>query len=81
MCDLSDPYGVFWYFYEIEACESDASRSRTLQKYWFFIGKMEGPGAGPGKRPGVDRAPLERNWGFWLNPINVCKLSGEGFWD
>ena len=25
------------------------------------------------------RSPLERNWCFWLNPINVCKLSGPGF--
>ena len=48
ICEFSDPYVVFWYFYDVEACESDASRSRTLQKYWFFIGKMEGPGAGPG---------------------------------
>ena len=65
----------------MEACEIDASRSRTLQKYLFFIAKMEAPGATPGYRPGVNRAPLERNWGFWLNPINVCKLSGKDFWD
>ena len=46
ICDFDDPYGVFSYFYEIEACESDASRSRTLQKYWFFIAKIDVPGAG-----------------------------------
>ena len=46
ICDFGDPYGVFCHFYEIEACESEASRSGTLQKYLFFIAKIDVPGAG-----------------------------------
>ena len=49
ICDFGDPYGAFWYFYEIEACESEASRSRTLQKYWFFTAKIDASGAGIAK--------------------------------
>ena len=44
--DFGDPYGVFCHFYEIEACESEASRSGALQKYLFFITKIDVPGAG-----------------------------------